>query len=223
MLFEGLECINLFMRLFRHYKNHDYRYIGTVRHSETLEEMALYDCLYPNDLGKTWVRPLDMFHGETLVDGKSVPRFAPVSLTIKESNQITSSEVETLKILCSEIFAMTSQLDPSVFSDQKRNSLLLLAEVDGKPVGFNFGYLLEDKTFEIFLCGVLPAFQKLGIASALMNRLLEWCRSQGIKKIRTATDSRFSSMLIFNIKSGFQIVDFKITGDDRNVVMEKHV
>ena len=58
---------------YRHYKNKPYRAIGVVRHSETLEEMALYEALYPNDLGQMWVRPLEMFLGK-LEDGRD--RFA---------------------------------------------------------------------------------------------------------------------------------------------------
>lgn len=61
--------------LFQHYKGGKYRFIDIVRHSETLEEMVLYETLYENDLGKLWVRPKEMFF-ETLEDGR--PRFAQI-------------------------------------------------------------------------------------------------------------------------------------------------
>lgn len=48
---------------------------GIARHSETLEEVVYYECLYENDLGKMWVRPIEMFMGSIDVDGKTVPRF----------------------------------------------------------------------------------------------------------------------------------------------------
>jgi len=55
--------------IYRHYKGQRYKILGTARHSETLEELALYECLYDNDLGKTWVRPIEMFTG-VLEDGR---------------------------------------------------------------------------------------------------------------------------------------------------------
>ena len=62
--------------IYRHYKGKMYRFLRVVRHSETLEEMALYETLYENALGVFWVRPLKMFFEEVEVDGKRVPRFA---------------------------------------------------------------------------------------------------------------------------------------------------
>lgn len=64
--------------LYRHYKGQMYRVMGTVRHSETLESLVLYECLYENKLGRTWVRPESMFFGKVTVDGREVDRFARV-------------------------------------------------------------------------------------------------------------------------------------------------
>lgn len=61
--------------LYEHYKGKRYRVHGKVRHSETLEELVLYEALYPNDLGKMWVRPLEMFLESVEKDGKKIPRF----------------------------------------------------------------------------------------------------------------------------------------------------
>ena len=60
--------------LYRHYKGAQYQVIGTVRHSETEEELVLYRALY-GEKG-LWVRPLVMFTETVLVDGKQQPRFA---------------------------------------------------------------------------------------------------------------------------------------------------
>lgn len=58
--------------IYEHYKGKRYRLIDVVRHSETLEELVLYETLYENNLGKLWVRPKEMFL-ENLPDG--TPRF----------------------------------------------------------------------------------------------------------------------------------------------------
>lgn len=61
--------------LYEHYKGQRYRVLGLVKHSETLEELVYYECLYPNDLGKFWVRPKKMFLETIEVRGETRPRF----------------------------------------------------------------------------------------------------------------------------------------------------
>ncbi len=64
--------------IYRHYKNKMYEVIGTVRHSETLEELVLYKALYAQPdfpEGQLRVRPKDMFLESVVVDGVTMPRF----------------------------------------------------------------------------------------------------------------------------------------------------
>lgn len=63
-------------QIYKHYKGNLYRVLGVARHSETLEELVVYECLYENELGTLWVRPLEMFLGALIVDGKEVLRFS---------------------------------------------------------------------------------------------------------------------------------------------------
>jgi len=65
--------------IYEHYKGKRYRVHGLVRHSETLEEMVLYETLYENDLGKMWVRPATMFAESVEIKGKMMPRFRFIS------------------------------------------------------------------------------------------------------------------------------------------------
>ncbi len=60
---------------YRHYKGNEYRVTGVAKHSETLEELVVYETLYDNPEGKLWVRPKRMFLEEVEVDGKRVKRF----------------------------------------------------------------------------------------------------------------------------------------------------
>lgn len=66
--------------LYRHYKGQDYKVHSIVKHSETLEDLVFYECLYDNPTAKLWVRPLAMFLGSVIQDGKEVPRFKFISL-----------------------------------------------------------------------------------------------------------------------------------------------
>lgn len=59
--------------LYEHYKGLRYRIIGVARHSETLEELVVYQSLYGE--GNLWVRPLAMFLEHIVINGSSRPRF----------------------------------------------------------------------------------------------------------------------------------------------------
>ncbi len=63
--------------LYRHYKGQQYRVVGVARHSETEEELVVYQALY-GEFG-LWVRPLSMFTETVQVDGEQIARFALVS------------------------------------------------------------------------------------------------------------------------------------------------
>ena len=52
--------------VYKHYKGNYYRVIGIARHSETLEDMVVYQGLYEN--GGLWVRPASMWE-EQVGDG----------------------------------------------------------------------------------------------------------------------------------------------------------
>lgn len=63
--------------LYQHYKGQRYKVLHIARHSETLEELVVYQALY-GDHG-IWVRPLAMFLENVTIEGKTVPRFKQVS------------------------------------------------------------------------------------------------------------------------------------------------
>jgi hypothetical protein len=59
--------------IYEHYKGLRYKVIGVARHSETLEELVVYQALYGE--GNIWVRPLAMFLENLVIHGQSQPRF----------------------------------------------------------------------------------------------------------------------------------------------------
>jgi len=56
-----------------------YKVIAVGKHSETLEDMVVYEALYDNPKSKFWVRPLVMFTEEVNTPDGKKPRFAFVS------------------------------------------------------------------------------------------------------------------------------------------------
>lgn len=65
--------------VYEHYKGERYQVLGVGRHSETLEELVIYQQLYGD--GGLWVRPRTMFTESVTVDGLTKPRFRFISLS----------------------------------------------------------------------------------------------------------------------------------------------
>lgn len=59
--------------IYKHYKGNLYQVLVLARHSETEEEMVVYQTLYGNF--DFWVRPRSMFEETLERDGKTVRRF----------------------------------------------------------------------------------------------------------------------------------------------------
>lgn len=61
---------------YQHFRTRNfYNVIGVAKHSETLEELVVYEALYENPEGRLWVRPKKMFLEDVEVNGQKVPRF----------------------------------------------------------------------------------------------------------------------------------------------------
>ena len=62
---------------YRHFKGNIYRILHTAKHSETLEDMVVYQAMYGDR--DIWVRPKAMFEEMIERDGKTFRRFEPIS------------------------------------------------------------------------------------------------------------------------------------------------
>lgn len=59
--------------LYQHYRGNFYQVIGVSRHSETLEELVVYQAFY-GDYG-LWGRPRSLFEEMVTHEGQPKPRF----------------------------------------------------------------------------------------------------------------------------------------------------
>lgn len=63
-------------KIYKHYKGNEYKVLAIAKHSETLEDMVVYQALYGE--GEIWVRPYSMWNEEVVLGGKKVKRFTEI-------------------------------------------------------------------------------------------------------------------------------------------------
>ncbi|RBP92907.1 acetyltransferase (GNAT) family protein [Cytobacillus firmus] len=125
-----------------------------------------------------------------------------------------------LTILCTMpdagILSGIIELHKNIFGDSEglvskmksKPQLLVLAAVDGeKMIGYKMGYAIDEVTFYSWLGGVAPDYRKNGVASMLMEKQHEYLKETGYKVVRTKTMNIWRSMLILNIKHGFDVIE----------------
>jgi GNAT superfamily N-acetyltransferase len=92
---------------------------------------------------------------------------------------------------------------------QNRNSLVMVADLDGQPVGFSCGYELRPTTYYSWLAGVLPHARRMGIASQLLEAEHAWATEQGYEMARFECYNNQRAMLLVAIHHGYDIVGIR--------------
>jgi GNAT superfamily N-acetyltransferase len=198
-------------RFFKHFKGKPYRYFGTAKFSESLEEMTVYETLYDNPEGKLWVRPKAMFEEIIERDGQKMARFRPIPLSIDVLEKLPDDDV--IKEILSVANKVLKPISLETFKAKligKKHPLLLLCRIENQIVGFKIGFETSPTTFYSWLGGVDPAFQRLGVSSPLMKHMTEWCEHRRYESVETKTTNSNRAMIILNIISGFDINDVQV-------------
>jgi len=125
-------------------------------------------------------------------------------MTIELCEILPQDLLEGVQLVHEQVFE-GSRLKPEKLYG-KLGLFMLLYRVDGQVVGFKFGYEQEDGVFYSWLGGVHPNFQGRGIANALMVAQHEEAKKRGYNRIRTYSQNHRKSMMIANLKHGFDIV-----------------
>ncbi|MEI2666533.1 GNAT family N-acetyltransferase [Rossellomorea sp. LJF3] len=89
----------------------------------------------------------------------------------------------------------------------KPEILIDIAMDDSRVIGYKIGYQLDPDTFYSWLGGVDPVYRKQGIAAELMKRQHQTLKERGYTVVQTKTMNKWRSMLILNIKNGFDVID----------------
>ncbi|MFN3802257.1 GNAT family N-acetyltransferase [Belliella pelovolcani] len=102
--------------------------------------------------------------------------------------------------------------------------LILIAEVDGDPVGFKVGYQRDSpQVFYSWMGGVVASHRRKGVATKLADAQEQWAKNHGFLKVYFKTRNKLTKMIHFGLNRGFMIVDLIKKGrvEEYRVVMEK--
>jgi predicted GNAT superfamily acetyltransferase len=104
----------------------------------------------------------------------------------------------------------------------KPEVLIDMAMEDSRVIGYKIGYKLDPHTFYSWLGGVDSYYRKQGIAAELMQRQHRTLKELGYTVVQTKTMNKWRSMLILNIKNGFDVIDTCIDAKGlHKIILEK--
>jgi predicted GNAT superfamily acetyltransferase len=91
---------------------------------------------------------------------------------------------------------------------KSKHQLLVITAMYGKKViGYKMGYEIDDVKFYSWLGGVDPIYRNQGIAYTLMEKQHQYLKEKGYYVVQTKTMNKWRSMLVLNIKNGFDVID----------------
>lgn len=93
--------------------------------------------------------------------------------------------------------------------DAHRVWLMMVAELERRPVGFLVGYELRYTTYYAWLIGVAPEARRMGVASQLMEAQEAWCRENNYDMMRFECYNHHRPVLHLALTHGFDIVGIR--------------
>ena len=133
-------------------------------------------------------------------------------------------ELTLVRDLYNEIFRPA--LDLAFFNRHlvdRHHTLILIANVDGRPVGFYTGYERTPGVYYAWLLGVLPDFRRAGVGSQLFAAQEAWARDHHYRLIRHECYNKHRDMLHLLIATGYDVSGVRWDADQQDslVVFEK--
>jgi ribosomal protein S18 acetylase RimI-like enzyme len=117
--------------------------------------------------------------------------------------------------------------DVAFFKNRVRNreTLVIVADLEGQPVGFSCGYELRPSTYYSWLFGVLPDARRLGIGSQLLAAEHAWAQQRGYEMARVECYNQQRAMILLAIHFGYDVVGIRYDSRTSNnlIIFEKHL
>lgn len=92
---------------------------------------------------------------------------------------------------------------------ENKQSLILIAVIGERKVGYKLGYQVSEDTFYSWLGGVLPQCRRTGVATKLREYQESWAKEAGFNKVTVKSMNQFPAMLQMLISSGYQIYGYE--------------
>lgn len=91
-----------------------------------------------------------------------------------------------------------------------------------KVIAYKIGYALDHDKFYSWLGGVDANYRNYGVASKLMEKQHKHLKRNGYKIVQTKTMNKWRSMLILNIKNGFDVIGtYNDDKEETKITLEK--
>ncbi len=91
----------------------------------------------------------------------------------------------------------------------RHNVSMIVAVLDHTHVGFIVGFELTPTTYYSWVCGVLPDFRRLAVATQLMQAQQAWSQDHHYTTIRFECQNQHRPMLHLAITEGYDLVGLR--------------
>jgi GNAT superfamily N-acetyltransferase len=105
----------------------------------------------------------------------------------------------------------------------RQSVLILIANVERRPVAFSIGIELKPDTFFSWLTGVVPECRRQGIATQLHEAEAAWAKDHGYQYLRMECSNTHRPLMMMGLKMGFDVVGLRWDPERSQnlVIMEK--
>ena len=119
---------------------------------------------------------------------------------------LTDQQLIRLTLLTEKVFGpLTKDRIKNKLKDKSAISVIIATNDSDDVLGFKIGFEATPNTYYSWLGAVAPSQQRKGLGKQLMAAQHMWCINQGYQFVETKTLNKWRSMLLLNIRSGFDI------------------
>jgi GNAT superfamily N-acetyltransferase len=124
-------------------------------------------------------------------------------------SQVTPSEVPLMQVLRDTVFGEFGHVSRSPVASglaDKADLLLLMAHLEGNPVGFSAGCRRTLHGYYINYVAVIRDYRRRGLGQQFIERMEVFARARGYERIEFNTQNRFRDMMRLGLKLGYRPV-----------------